>query len=178
MSLTASTGIIFPTGGLYVNGDYTINNSLIVSGSAHFNGNLVVNNHTRFNGDMIVSGNLTIVNNATVTVSGISAIGGADIGRGLTINNTTSNVPHLVCIQIAKECSKRRVSNLLRNVKTRLVKDICGICLDCSTDRHAQWQRPKSCKHVFHKTCIQSWIKECEIKHRESIHCPMCRTVM
>lgn len=181
MSLTASPGIIFPTGGLYVNGDYTINNSLNVSGNAHFNGNLVVSNDTIVNGNFVVSGNLTTVNNATLTVSGISTIGGASIGRALT--TTVTNVPHvinppLMSTNLESESTKYRISKLLRNVKTRQVDDICGICLNCSTDRHAQWQRPRSCKHVFHRTCIQSWIKECEIQYRRDIHCPMCRTIM
>lgn len=180
MSLIASPGPIFPTGGLYVNGNYTINSSLIVGGNAHFNGNLVVNNHTRFNGDMIVSGNLTIVNNATVTVSGISTIGGASIGRAITTTDSITNVPHvtttpLICMQKA-EPTNHRNNKLLRNVKTRQVDDVCGICLNCSTD--TQWQRPRSCKHVFHRICIRSWIQECEVSYRGDIHCPMCRRSM
>lgn len=62
----------------------------------------------------------------------------------------------------------------LKNVKKQSVTDRCSICLGCSNDVH--WQRPKSCMHQFHKSCIRAWLDA--NKNNVEIHCPMCRTLI
>jgi len=150
------------SGGLYVNGDLNTQHSLIVHGGAHITGNLIIGqaftNRIDVGGNLMVAGNLTIFGNSTLHVAGDSHIDGTITTPDIRPYATPTN---------------HSVGKLLRNVKRRLVTDVCGICLDCSNE--VQWQKPKCCSHVFHRSCIREWIDETKRSGRK-IHCPTCRT--
>jgi hypothetical protein len=51
----------------------------------------------------------------------------------------------------------------------------CSIC--CDKVKKAEFIRELNCNHIFHKKCIDNWLKYC-IKNNEYINCPLCRTTV
>ena len=53
---------------------------------------------------------------------------------------------------------------------TELLNSQCPICID--TYKPTEYYRKLNCEHIFHKKCIDRWIK------RDKNECPMCRDLI
>jgi len=66
---------------------------------------------------------------------------------------------------------KTQIKNLGKYKKVKdpeLCQSCCPICID--NFKENEYFRELSCKHVFHKKCIDRWFK------KDHSDCPMCRT--
>lgn len=48
----------------------------------------------------------------------------------------------------------------------------CSIC--CENVKWSEFLRKLPCKHIFHKKCVDKWIKRL-LKKSENTSCPLCR---
>ena len=54
------------------------------------------------------------------------------------------------------------------SIESALTKKLTGECVICWEDCNAKDERTLNCKHVFHKVCIDPWL-------RKNPTCPTCR---
>ena len=53
-------------------------------------------------------------------------------------------------------------------------KNICTICLEDNNNKSVKLE----CSHVFHKKCINKWIKQVNKNQNQQFVCPLCRTII
>ena len=65
---------------------------------------------------------------------------------------------------------KKTIKLNLKKIKENdcLIDSVCSICLD--NYKKNEYYRTLDCKHVFHKKCIDVWLK------KDHLNCPMCRS--
>jgi hypothetical protein len=83
-----------------------------------------------------------------------------------TIPNTFSLPMEDVKLIITSESLKQLPINLYKDVKSE-DNTTCLICMDDMLEKDIVRLLP--CKHLFHRLCIDKWIKS------ESYKCPVCR---
>jgi len=73
--------------------------------------------------------------------------------------------------KIYKTTMNKKLENYSTKKKTPFGND-CSICMD---DTNTKSLVSLPCKHIFHKKCINPWIKK-ELSDGNTPNCPLCRT--
>ena len=77
-----------------------------------------------------------------------------------------------MCVQ--RCCYANESDYLIQKMLTFNSKDECSLCLD--TYDSAECISMISCKHIFHKSCIMSYMEYNKI-NRDKLVCPYCQTI-
>ncbi len=87
----------------------------------------------------------------------------------------TDDVSSIAILEIVinhkkEKCNLKKIKLNLKKIKEidPLIESVCSICLE--NYKKNEFYRTLCCKHVFHKKCIDHWIK------KDHLNCPMCRT--
>lgn len=80
-----------------------------------------------------------------------------------TINKRNGSSSKKEQVKTNCPCRKIKVNDVLLTSS-----NTCSICIDPFLA--GEYQRTLKCKHIFHKKCIDKWIK------KDKNECPMCRT--
>ncbi len=60
----------------------------------------------------------------------------------------------------------------IKKLSSDKVSETCSICIETfENDQPDSYCRELNCKHVFHKRCIDRWLKKSDL-------CPMCKTTV
>lgn len=90
-------------------------------------------------------------------------------------------VRFITFVNLVMACSERKEFLNLNKIQLtpyKLCKNKNVYCSICITDVASnEYIRELSCKHTFHKKCIDKWMKKCIIDEVE-LKCPMCRTIV